>query len=169
MKKKIVYILLILLAILIQVSVLPVIMPGGMVVDNVLMLVLAGATIDGFGAFLGWSITAGILYDLASYSKVGVHVIIFLCVVYFVSFFSRRFSVEMRGVGLVIMLLFVAVATLVSHFVFATSLAWDMGTLQGFSKNFGSLANLSLQVLGNSLVFFAWFAVLKKIKKYYAI
>ena len=87
MKKKLVYLFILIIAIIIQTSVMPVILNSSTTGDAVLMIVLAWSVLDGFSAFIGWAIVAGILYDLAAYSPIGEHAIIFLAVVYFVSFF----------------------------------------------------------------------------------
>ena len=87
MKKKIIYTFILLVSIVIQTSVLTVITKTSVAGDAVAMAVLVFSVVDGFFAFLGWAIFAGILYDLACYSPIGTHVIIFLCIVYFTSFF----------------------------------------------------------------------------------
>lgn len=167
MKKKLVYIFVILIAIILQTSVFPPVF--GNVGDAVLALVLAGTVLDGFAAFLGWAILIGILYDLAAYSVIGTHVLIFLPIIYFVSFFSRRFSTDLKGIGLFLFIAFVIVATLVSRGVFSFITARELETLHGFWKNFGSLHFIGLSIICNEILFFLWFAVLKKIKKFFEI
>ncbi|KKQ51136.1 MAG: Rod shape-determining protein MreD [Parcubacteria group bacterium GW2011_GWD2_38_11] len=169
MKKKIIYFLLLFCAIVLQTSVLPLISPVYVTGDILLMLILVGSVLDGFFAFFWWAIFAGIIYDLASYMAVGVHALIFLLVVYFVSFFSRRFSVEIRGVGLALFMFFVVVATLVSRGIIALSIAWDLQTLDGYFREFGSLKIIGVQILFNIFLFFFCFFLLKKVKKFFAI
>lgn len=137
--------------------------------DVLLMLILAGAVLDGFFAFFWWAIFVGIVYDLISYTTVGVHALIFLSIVYFVSFFSRRFSVEIKGVGLALFAIFVIVATLVSRGVMALSIAWDLKTLNGYLNEFGSLQIISIQILCNTVLFFFAFLLLKRVKRFFAI
>ena len=169
MKKKIVYGLILFCAIILQTSVLPLVSPIYAVGDILLMLILAGSILDGFFAFFWWAIFAGIVYDLVSYTAVGVHALIFLLVVYFVSFFSRRFSVELKGVGLVLFVIFVIVATLVSRGVVDLLTVWDLQTLNSYFKEFGSLKIISVQILYNIFLFFFCFVLLKKAKKFFAI
>ena len=138
MKRKIVYGIILFCAIVLQTSVLPLISPTHVTGDILLMLVLTGAVLDGFFAFLWPAIFAGIIFDLISYTTVGIHSLVFVLVIYFVSFFSRRFSVELKGVGLVQFVIFVAVATFISRVIMALSVAWDLQTRSGYFKEFGS-------------------------------
>jgi rod shape-determining protein MreD len=169
MKKKFVYCLIFFCAIILQTSILPIISPAYATGDVLLMLILAGSIIDGFFDFLWWAVFVGIVYDLVSYTTVGAHALIFLLVVYFVSFFSRRFSVELKGVGLILFMIFVIVATLSSRMVMTLLIAWDLQTLSGYFKEFGNLKIISIQVLYNMFLFVFSFMVFKKTKKFFAI
>lgn len=169
MKKKFVYIVISLVAIIAQTSIMPAVLQTNAAADVVLTAVLAWSVLDGFFAFISWAIAIGILYDLVTYSPVGVHVLIFLAVVYFVSFFSRRLSLELKGFGLFLFLIFVVVATLVSQGVIALATAWDMQTFHGYWKSFGSLKSVALGIAYNEILFFIWFILLKKIKKFFEI
>jgi len=169
MNKKFLYLVILLAAIIWQTSIAPVVSNSGPAGDAVLMAVLAWSILDGFYSFIGWAVVAGILYDLAAYSPVGEHVLIFLAVVYFVSFFSRRLSLEFKGVGLALFFTFVIAITLFSHGVINLIAAWDMQTLQGYMKSFSPLSSLALQVVYNELLFFFWLFALRKIKKFFKI
>jgi rod shape-determining protein MreD len=169
MKKKSIYVAVLLLSVIVQTSAVPVFISHAMIVDNVLMLVIAWSLIDGFAAFLGWTIVAGILYDVVSYTTVGTHVLVFLAVTYMVSFFSRRFSMDMKGAGLALILLFVALISFVSHGVLALSISGDVRSFHDFGSYFGSFPNVVLQTALNMLLFFVWFGMIRKIKKYYSL
>ena len=168
MKKKSVYLIILLIAIIIQTSVLPVLMEKNSVSDNVLMLILAWSVIDGFAAFLGWAIFAGIIYDLASYTPVGIHVLVFLAIVYGVSFFSRRISLDLKGVGLLLILLFILGATFFSNLLIVFSLtAEDFPHV--FWQSLGSFSSLTIQVAVNAILFFVWYMIIKKVKRFFEI
>lgn len=169
MKKKILYCLVLFCLIVLQTSVLPIASPIYATGDVLLMFILAGAILDGFFSFLWWAVFAGIVYDFVSYTAVGVHALVFLLVVYFVSFFSRRISVELKGVGLVLFMIFVIVATLVSRAIVVLLIDWDLQTLSMHLKEFGDLKIIGIQILYNMLLFLLCFAVLKKMKKFFAI
>lgn len=169
MKKKFIYAITILTLIIVQTSFFPTTLNINAAADAVLMLVLACSVLDGFYAFLGWAIVVGILYDLATHAAVGEHVIIFLLIVYFVSFFSRRFSTDLRVTGFFLFIIFVIIATLISRIIITTITAWDLQTLQGYWKTFGSFRFIALSVFYNEILFFIFFVVLKKIKKFFDI
>jgi rod shape-determining protein MreD len=169
MKKKFVYLIILLLAIIWQTSISPVVSGGAVMGNTVLMAVLAWSILDGFYAFIGWAVLTGILYDLAAYSTVGEHVLIFLVVIYFVSFFSRYLSLEVKGTGLLLMFAFVIVATLLSRLIISLVAILDIQTIQGYRRSFGPMSSLALQIVYNEFLFFFWFYVLRKIKKFFAI
>lgn len=169
MKKKIVYLLIFVVVAILQLSFLPVISGKNISIDAMLMVILAWSVIDGFFSFLSWAIFLGIAYDLLSYSMVGTHALIFLLVVYFVSFFSRRFTMEPRGIGVVLFLLFILVATLASNAIIAFVGAWNLHTLRGFWQSFGGFNASFMGLIANTVLFFIFFALIKKIKLFFAI
>lgn len=169
MKKKLVYLFILIVAIIIQTSLMPVILSFNTTGDFVLMTVLAWSVLDGFSAFIIWAIVAGILYDLAAYSTVGEHAIIFLAVVYFVSFFSRRLSLEFKGIGWLLFIMFIIVATFLSRSIVALMMAWDMQTVHGYWQMFGSLKSITLQIFYNGILFFILFFLLRRIKEFFKL
>ena len=128
------------------------------------MLVLAFAVLDEFSLVLSWAIIAGIFYDLASYTTLGHHVIIFLFLIYLVSFFSRRLSVEVKGSGILLLLFFVIIATLISKSLFILFLSLS-GQVVNFFQVFGSFKYLIFQIGCNAGLFFVWFSIVRKFKK----
>ncbi|EKE19619.1 MAG: hypothetical protein ACD_8C00133G0018 [uncultured bacterium] len=169
MKKKIIYFLMILLAIILQTSVLPIVFRSSIPGDLVLMLVLAGVVLDGFFAYFWWAIFAGILYDLATFVQVGTHALVFLLSIYFVSFFSRRFSVEVKGVGILLFALFVVSSTIISRAVVSLSLSWEAQAFLKYFEFFGNPSMLFFQVIWNLILFFICFYFLKKVKNFFDI
>lgn len=169
MKKKAIYFLIIFCAFVLQTSVLPLISPAYATGDILLMLVLSCAILDGFFSFFWWAIFTGIIFDLVSYTVVGVHALIFLMVVYFVSFFSRRFSVELKGVGVVLFGVFVVAATLISKIVAAVLTDFDPQTLIMNLHEIVNLKIVSIQILYNIFLFLLCFFILRKTKKFFAI
>ncbi len=165
MQKKIIYSALILLAILLQLSFLPALAGKNLPGDAVLMLVLAMAVLDGFALALNWAIVAGILVDFATYGTLGEHVIVFLLVIYVVSFFSRRLSVEVKGTGRLLFFLFVAAASLISNGLLLTFLFLENKLVKSQLQFFSSSKGFLLQIICNTVLFFLWYQVVKKIKK----
>ena len=169
MKKKFVYLFILIVVIIIQTSIIPVVSSFNTAGDIVLMTVLAWSVLDGFSAFIGWAIVAGMLYDLAAYSPIGEHAIIFLAVVYFVSFFSRRLSLEFKGIGWLLFFMFIIVATFLSRSIIALAMAWDMQTFHGYWQMFGNLKSITLQVIYNGMLFFILFFLLRKSKEFFKL
>ena len=155
--------------VVLQTSFLPIIFPGHVWGDIVLMLILAGSVVDGFMAFLWWAVFAGIIYDLATYTVVGMHALIFLLVVYFVSFFSRRFSVELRGIGIAFFLAFVLAATIISRFVMNFFIFMGQEKFNGHFNLFSPVGPLSLEIFFNIILFFTCFIVFKRVKFFFTI
>lgn len=154
---------------ILQLSFLPVLSGKNIAIDAMLMAILAWSVIDGFAAFLSWAVFFGLVYDLLSYSTVGTYALVFLLVVYFVSFFSRRFSMEPHGVGLIFFLLFIFVATFASSTIVSVVSAWNLKTLQGFWQTFGGFWPATIGLFFNTLLFFSFFIIIKKIKVFFSI
>ncbi|HOF42754.1 MAG TPA: rod shape-determining protein MreD [Candidatus Moranbacteria bacterium] len=169
MKKKLVYIFIGLIAILFQTSVIPVVTETKMPGDSVIMAALAWSILDGFFAFFPWAILLGLLYDIISYSPIGMHVLVILPVLYFVSFFSRRFTMESKGVRIVLFIVFVVSVTIFSRIILFLVNSWGNLSLNGFWKIFASPAGIVWQLAHNFVLFFFWFFVIKKCKEFFKI
>jgi rod shape-determining protein MreD len=169
MKKKFLYLLVIVVALIIQTSVVPLAASGRSALDAVLMLVLAWSIIDGFNAFLPWAIMAGILYDIIAFTPIGIHVLIFLFVVYMVSFFSKRMSVEAKGTGFVIIILFVVVSIFISQSVNGIASYGRLPSVGEFWSIFISIKWFLFQVVYDCFVFAIWFIFLRWMKKYFSL
>lgn len=164
MKKFFIYFPIIFFATILQVSAIPVIFRGWLP-DLVLSMVLAWALIDGFEKFFFWAVFSGILYDLLAFSNVGISVIVFSLATYAVSFFSRRFSTEMRGVGSFLSIFFVFSATIGAKAI--SSFAWlekgfaEKGPWKGLMF-FGE--GLAGAFIWNLVFFFAFFYFLNRLE-----
>lgn len=169
MKKKIIYTVILLLAIMIQTSIVPVVTGFGSSGDAVAMMVLAWSVIDGFRAFFAWAVAAGILYDLASYSPIGMHVLVFLPILYFVSFFSRRFTLESRGVGIFLFFVFVIISTVLLRGANHLEMIWPEFSWQNYLDSFGNFREFMFSILYNVIFFFLWFAIIKKVKTFFKL
>jgi len=164
MKKKLIYLGLIFLALLVQLSFLPALINPGAMGDAVLMLVLAIAVLDGFAPALNWAIVAGLLYDFASFGLPGQYVIIFLLLVYAVSFFSRRLSVEVKGIWIFLLFLFVITAMLISKSLLILFFM-SSGQSVNFLQALGGFKNFVFQAGCNMVLFFFWFNAVRKVKR----
>lgn len=169
MKKKIIYVFILVLAVIIQKSILTVISEMNVSGDAVAMAVLALSIVDGFNAFLPWAVFAGVLYDMSSHSLIGTHVFIFLMTVYLVSFFSGRLFVEHKLVGKVLYLMFIVTSTVFTRLVLGIERSYIAMSFDGFWKTFGNLEFIAFQILWNIALFYIIFISIKKIKKFFDI
>lgn len=159
------YTALIFACIIAQKSLIPIMFFGRRLPDIVLMLVLALAVIDGFDDFLPWAIGAGLAYDVAVGPVIGLHALIFVVVVYSVSFFSRRFLVDMRSMGVMTLLVFIILATLVSHLFVALWIGWDSRSALDFIGALGSGWDFAVQVSYDALAFIIIFSLARTYTK----
>jgi rod shape-determining protein MreD len=161
-KRKLIYFAVMLAVLIIQISVLPVVFPRNFVPQIALMAVIAATIIFGFHEILPWVIIGGLLLDLASFSIIGQSVIVFVLLSYFVSFFSRRFLVENKTWGTLVMLSFVAVATIFQRFfiLFSNTLGsqWKQ-TLLNWEKFFDAFL---IEIIFNAVIFMILFLLLRK-------
>jgi rod shape-determining protein MreD len=170
MERKIVRLIIILLAVIIQISFLPAIFSAFQVPQIVLMLVIAWTIIAGFRNILPWIIMAGFFLDLLSFKTIGLSITVFVLVAYFVSFFSRRFLVESRGWGALVMAFFIFFSTVFYYFFnnfFANLLLSANLLTSGFWKSFIFFQkDVAAQIFFNLLLFFACFFLLSRIENY---
>ncbi|EKE16431.1 MAG: hypothetical protein ACD_11C00017G0021 [uncultured bacterium] len=167
MKKFFVYFAIMLVSLSIQTSAVPLFFSFGHMPDFVLMLVLAWAIIDGFNLFFWWAVFLGILYDLISFSFVGSYAIIFILLVYGVSFLSKRFRVEMNASGMVVIYFLVLLSTIGEKIMLIFYNFGIAGIGSEFSNFFPLIKSLTIISMYNFIFFFFWFFVIKKIKKYF--
>ncbi|HBP00621.1 MAG TPA: rod shape-determining protein MreD [Candidatus Moranbacteria bacterium] len=167
MKKFSIYSIIIFCATVLQASSVPALSGSAWLPDVVLMLVLAWTLLDGFDSLLPWAVFAGILYDLATFSPLGSHVIIFALVAYGVSFFSKRFSADARGGGIFLMVFFVISSTLGSRWL----LSFHGAGFDFFRRDFSDLWNFSKMFFFasfcNLLIFAILFLFVGKVEKFF--
>jgi rod shape-determining protein MreD len=148
---------LIVAGIILQVSGFPVLFSRGYLPSIVLVGVIASTIIWGFRNALIWIIVTGAVFDLITYGVMGKQVIILVVVAYFVSFFSKRFLVENRGLGILAIIILVSVATLIFKGLFFA--IEGNGKLISGSTFFLSAGKESFF---NLIIFFIIFNFLKK-------
>lgn len=148
---------------LLQISVLGVIFPKYQVPSIIVALVIVWTIYVGFAGILPWIIILGLTLDIASFQPIGISVILFVLISYFVSFFSRRFLVEHRVWGSIVAVFFIIAATFFYYFT---------GVLVAGFGNFSigeSLLfwrTLAVQITVNVALFLAIYFPLKKIEEF---
>lgn len=164
-KKNLIYAAAICLALVIQVSVLPAFFPARSVPQIMLMLAVAGTVIFGFSRMLPWIMLSGLLLDFISYANIGTSVILFVFVSYVVSFYSRRFLVESKVWGILIMIFFAAGATII-HCLFVFIVDFINNGFQKSPGVFGSYFSAIVPgIIYNIILLFLCFWALDSLKK----
>lgn len=167
MKNFFIYFVIMLISLVAQTTAVPLFFSPEYMPDIVLMLVLAWAIIDGFNLFFWWAIFLGILYDLISFSFVGSYAIIFILLVYGTSFLSKRFRVEISASGMVVIYFLVLLSTIGEKIMLIFYDLGIAGIRSEFSDPLSLIKSLAVISIYNFLLFFFWFIVIKKIKKYF--
>ena len=80
-----------------------------------LLLVIFWTTQEGFEKALAKNIFAGLIFDLAFFSTVGVHIFSFVSVAFFVSFITKRFFVVARNWQMFILAITIIFSTLANN------------------------------------------------------
>jgi rod shape-determining protein MreD len=162
-KRNIILIIFILVLLIIQASLIPGIFSMRPLPQLILVFIIAWTILVGFREVLPWTILMGFLYDILFYNRVGIEVIFLVLIIYFVSFFSRRFLVENKSWGIFIMMLFVVAATFM-HRLFSFFLHKIGTNPPNSAARDVMFNNISLELLFNIILFFVCFWMIKKYK-----
>lgn len=165
-KKRLLYVVIILGMVIFQKSFVPLFFSGSYLPDAVLMLVLTWTIIDGFEEFLWWAVFAGFLCDLFFYTQIGMHIIIFVFTVYFVSFFSRRFLVEISTNGIFLIFFFIIVVTFFSIIISFFALSLNSESWYEIAKYFSNPKDIFFELLFNGFFSLGLFFIIKKVRKF---
>lgn len=133
--------------------------------DLILIFVILTVINFGFQGTWGWVIAAGFVMDILAYSRVGTHVIIFVLAAYVVSFISRRFSVVDKGLGIIFIILLMPVITTLDFF--GVPILQNV-SLENKIFTLNSFYSIGITTLENILLFFAFYPLFLKFKKYYS-
>jgi len=90
MKKFFLILAVIILAVILETSVLPVCFSKGNIPDLVLVSLVSSVAVFGFQAVWIWGIIAGFILDIFSFRKIGTSIFSFAIFSYSISFFSKR-------------------------------------------------------------------------------
>lgn len=104
------------LAVLFQISFVPAFFSGIRTPGIILALAISWTVISGFSKIYIWLIFMAVLLDIFSYQRVGVNPVFFVLVSYSVSFFSRRFLVDHKIWGILILIVFISISTVAYYF-----------------------------------------------------
>lgn len=163
MKNNILFFLLIVVLTIFQLTLMPIFFPFSSAPNLLLMLVIASALLFDFSSVLKWAIVSGLIFDLVSYEKIGVSAVMFVILAYLVSFFRRRFSIEGKTGGFLIVVFLVIISTF-SYRLSAIFLNYYPISVLSILKNIDFFRNIFKEIVLNSMLFIPIF-YLVKIKK----
>lgn len=160
MEKKTIRTIIIILVVLIQVSFLAVVFPQHKVPSIALALVVSWTIISGFQQIFLWIILLGFFLDIVSFQTVGINIILLVMISYFVSFFSRRFLLEHRGWGTLVIVFFIIISTFFYYSV-NVFIADSENALANISPE-----NVGIQIIINLILFLIIYFPLRKIEEF---
>jgi rod shape-determining protein MreD len=164
MKKIFLILAIIILAVILETSVLPVCFSGGSIPDLTLVLLVAGVAVFGFQSVWIWGIIAGFILDIFSFRKIGISIFSFVIFSYSISFFSRRLVFGEKTGGIFASTSFVVLMTIVNN-------AWQKLASSGFKLekilSFEALISWEMiwKALFNLILFYVIVILLKKQKR----
>lgn len=169
MEKKIIRSIVIILTVLAQVSFWPTVFGKNFVPALVLSLVISWIFIAGFAASLGWIIFAGVMLDIFSFAALGTNVILLTTVGYGVSFLSRRFILEHKTWGSLLIFSFIILSAAVYYFLNIFLQDWHYFFDVKFWRSQSFLFSSAMQIfITMALSFVLVYFPMKKIENFIA-
>lgn len=107
MRKFLLRFLLVILVVFLQLSFLNLSLSDSYVSNLSVLLLIAWIVISGFEKTFGWIIFLGFLNDLIFFDRIGVNILFFAIFAYLVSFISKRFIIERRISGFILVAFFI--------------------------------------------------------------
>lgn len=164
MKKIFLILAIIILAVILETSVLPLLFSGGNIPDLTLVLLVSGVAVFGFQSVWIWGIAAGFILDIFSFRKIGTSIFSFAIFSYSISFFSRRLIFEEKIGGVFSSSVFIVLMTIFNNI-------WI--NLASFGFKFEKILNvkalISWEIIWKSvlnlILFYLFVILLKKQKK----
>ena len=164
MKKRIFIFLIILLAVFVQTSILPLCFSNGNIPNFVLVLAVSGVAAFGFQLTWIWVIISGFILDIFSFGAVGINVFSFMFFSYAVSFFSRRLILGEKSGGILVGAVFISLMTVFnSLWIFLASTGFKFQEIWKINNILG--AGIFWKIILNLILFFIFISIFKKIKK----
>ena len=158
---------LIVLAVLFQVNFLNILFSGEIRIDILSLVVLSWVIVASFEEIWLWIFALGVLSDLILFDKVGVNVIFFISIAYAISFFSRRFLIERKLEGILVVVLFVTFSFVFLDLgrMFVSENLSFIDTYIRFKEAYSSWKVILIQNILNILFFYVVYFFINKIEK----
>ncbi|MEK7598791.1 MAG: rod shape-determining protein MreD [Patescibacteria group bacterium] len=167
MSKKITIFIVIFMAIMLQVSFLPNILPSGVFPDVALIIVIFWAARSGFNATWPWAILGGLMLDFIYFWPIGTNVFSFVAIVFGASYLAKRFLVADNLSRFFIMVALVISGTVLNESLTSILMKSALGETVNFQTLFFN-TDLLLKIIYNLLIFMAIYVPLLKLEKFIA-
>ena len=167
MEKKAISITIALFAVLFQVSFIPAFFFGIRTPGLILALAISWTVISGFSEIYIWLIFMAVLLDIFSFQRIGINPIFFIAVSYSVGFFSRRFLLDHKIRGILILIIFIAASTAIYYFTapyFTNLEVINFHDLKNLNLFYYSAGGLIFEIFLNSAFLVIVYFFLKKIE-----
>jgi cell shape-determining protein MreD len=171
MKNFLLRISIIFLIILLQVSFLNLIFADNRLVNLSILAVISWIIVSGFEKMWVWIILLGFLNDIFLAQKIGPNILFFILFSYLISFVSRRFIIERRFSGFLLVVVFILMGNVWgSFFDFLFSGAEISKEVVPYLKNyFINWGDFIATNIYAGICFYFLYSLINKVEKYIAI
>jgi len=163
MKKNIFIFLSIILAVIIQTSILPFCFSEKNIPDVILIVLISVISVFGFQYTWIWVIISGIILDIISFFVVGSNVFSFIFFSYVASFFSRRIVLGEKSGGIIVGIIFVSFVTFF-HNLWIHLISAGFKFQKIWEIKFFLLESVGWKIIFNLILFFVFILLLRGIK-----
>lgn len=154
--------------ILFQINFLNLIFSDSYALNVIPLMVIAWVIIIKFEKIWVWILLLGAMTDIAEMEKFGKNILFFIILAYLVNFLSKRFLIERRLYGIMLLIFFIVIMSLFTDFNdilnfgdFNLSMATDSIITNLFAWN-----NLLIKIVIGTSFFYLAYNILGKIESY---
>jgi len=168
MYKNFLFFSIIFLAVLLQVSFFPNLIPARIFPDIVLTIILFWTVRRGFDETWKWAILAGLMVDLAYFWPVGTSIFSFVLIAYLVNSLAKRFLVTQTVFRFLILLVFIFLGTIFNGILLL--LAVKLASREAADLNMLFLnTDIIFKILYNFAIFSLIYLPLGRLEKFSAL
>ncbi|MFH0969583.1 MAG: rod shape-determining protein MreD [Patescibacteria group bacterium] len=163
MRKKLFIFLVIFLAVIFQISVFPLFFSRNNIPDLALIILVSSVAVLGFQQVLVWAVISGFIFDIFSFSRIGVNIFSFVLFSYAISFFSRRMILGEKSGGILMGAIFVSFMTFFYRlWAIFNELGLNFQEIWKMKTEF--LEGMGWKIIFNLILFFLSILFLKRIR-----
>lgn len=169
MKSFLLRISIIFLIILVQINFLNLILLENNLINLSILTLISWIIISGFDKMWFWVMLLGFFNDIFLIEKIGSNVIFFMLFAYLVSFISKRFMIERRWSGFLLVVIFISIGNFMGSIF--NSLFFDLSSfkeilLHNTINYFTNWEGLIWTTIISGICFYIIYTFINKIEKY---